>query len=1144
MWLVLEDVRAPKSAFPVGWSARLKSVFSIVLLAGLYLFATTLVMSAQEEVASPWTGVSPSAANKTLAGASAGADKSASFNLDHSAMRSLLGKAPAESKQLAVASQSVITLPMPDGSEARFRFVDSPVMAPELAAKFPQIKTYLGQGVDDAQATVRFDLTPAGFHAQILSPRGAVYVEPQGSGETNVHTSYYKRDYAKSDDTFQCLSPANEMKSLTSESTPSILSVSSGQLRTYRLACAATAQYTQFQGGSVAAGLAAIVTAINRVSGIYETELGIRLVLVANNDRIIYTNTATQPYNNSSPSALLSQNQSNIDYVIGAGNYDVGHVFSTAGGGMASLGVVCVNGSKARGETGMSSPVGDAFYVDYVAHEMGHQFGANHTFNSTTGSCGGGNRNAATAIEPGSGSTIMAYAGICGADNLQAHSDPYFHSVSLGEILAYTTSGNGNGCATTSATGNSAPTVSTGGPYVIPANTPFALAATASDPDGDALTYCWEERDFGPAAALNAADNGSSPLFRSCAPSSSPQRCFPQLATLLAQTASTSEQLPSTDRILQFRVTVRDNRSGGGAFATADTQVVIVTNAAPFAVTGPLAGTTVFGSTVVTWNVAGTTNDPVGAATVNILLSTNGGLDFPITLAANVPNNGQAAIPIPTLTTTNARVKVEAVGNIFFSISPGNFSLVPSVPAIALAGAFLAAENGVPANGLVDASETVLVNIALKNIGTANAANLVATLLATNGVASPSTSQNFGALVAGGSSVSRPFVFTANAACGSVVAATLHLQDGARDLGLITNYFGIGSFTSTTRSATNSSKITIRDLNSASPYPAAITLAGLTGYVSKVTVTLRNFTHPYPADADVLLVGPAGQKVLLVSDAGASYGVTNINLTLDDTAAATIPEWSKITAGSWKPTNYDTNTDSFPAPAPAGPYATALSTFNGTSPNGKWSLYIEDDGPNDSGSIAQGWTLTITTTNPVCTTGTTNNPALQAPSLAPIPNRVVYAGTTLLVTNSATAGGSQSNNVVFSLDPGAPASASIDPASGLLRWAVSDGASSTNQLTVRVANPQSPSLTDAKSFTVSVLPLPTVSTLVRSNGVVKLGWGSVVGQTYRVQFTDSFQHPVWQDLTANLTATNTTVSVSDSGASVPQRFYRLVVVSP
>ena len=253
---------------------------------------------------------------------------------------------------------------------------------------------------------------------------------------------------------------------------------------------AATAEYTANRGGTVASAQAAILTTVNRVTGVYERELAVRLLLVRNDGSLIYTNATTDPYTNNSPHSLVGENQSNLTAVVGTASFDVGHVFSTAGGGLAYVGVVCHATLKAAGETGIANPVGDFFDIDYVAHEMGHQFGGNHTFDGNGGSCGG-NRNPGTAYEPGSGSTIMAYAGICGGDNLQAHTDPYFHVVSYEEIESYlaTTS-----CGAVSSTGNSVPSVSLPpGGKTLPIGTPFKLTASGTDADGDPLTFCWEE---------------------------------------------------------------------------------------------------------------------------------------------------------------------------------------------------------------------------------------------------------------------------------------------------------------------------------------------------------------------------------------------------------------------------------------------------------------------------------------------------------------------------------------------------------------------------------------------------------------------------------------------------------------------------
>jgi hypothetical protein len=602
-------------------------------------------------------------------------------HLQHSRLRPLLGEAPKESAQALASSGALITLPMPDGTQALFRFVESPVMHPDLAARFPEIKTYCGRGIDEPAATVRFDLTPAGFHAQILSPRGAVYVEPYLRGNTNLHAVYSRRDYRPSAPDFECLTSGSVTAAAASTpATPAV--VSSGDLRTYRLACAATAEYVQYFGGTVPAGLAAIVTAINRVSGVFESEVGIRLVLVANNDLIIYTNAAADPYSNGNPSALLMQNQATLDSVIGSASYDIGHVFSTAGGGLAGVGVVCVAGFKAQGETGTYPPVGDAFYIDYVAHEIGHQFGASHSFNSSANACGYGNRCATTAYEPGSGSTIMSYAGICSLDNLQRHSGAYFHSASLEQILSFTSAGAGSSSASVTPTGNGVPTVDAGPNFIIPMGTPFTLTATGSDADGEALTYCWEERDLGPSVPLSAPDNGSSPLFRSFNPTTNSARTFPQLSDILNHTTTPGETLPATSRTMIFRVTARDNSASGGAMAASDMQVTVTSNAGPFVVTSPVAGVTWSGARTVTWNVAGTTDAPVKASTVTILLSTNGGLSFPIVLASSVPNNGASSVLLPPVASSAARIKVQADGNIFFAISPANISLIAVSPPI------------------------------------------------------------------------------------------------------------------------------------------------------------------------------------------------------------------------------------------------------------------------------------------------------------------------------------------------------------------------------------------------------------------------------------------------------------------------------
>ncbi len=614
-----------------------------------------------------------------------------------------LNTAPLEFGRFA-KNAIVIDLPLPYGPFERFRVLESPIMAPELAAKYPGIRTYMGQGIDDPRTTVRMDWTPFGFHAIIFTSRGTIYIDPYNRNTTSHYISYYKRDLRRSPDrTMEELGPlgtetetAQEIRALVASGVPQSVAIGE-ELRTYRLALAATGEYTAFHGGTVQLGMAAIVTAMNRVDGIYEREVAVRMVLIANNDTLVYTNASTDPYTNNNGGTMLGQNQSNLDNIIGNANYDVGHVFSTGGGGIANLGVPCRTGFKARGVTGLSSPIGDPFYVDYVAHEMGHQFGANHTFNGNAGSCGGGNRNASTAYEPGSGTTIMAYAGICGSQNTQNQSDDYFHSISIDEIVAYTQFGSGNSCPVTTTTGNNAPTVSAGSTiYTIPISTPFFTAGSASDPNGDSLTYCWEEFDLGPAGHPNAP-TGNAPIFRSFDPATTPTRLYPRLSNILSGTQTIGEILPSYARTLNFRLTARDNRMGGGGSGKGSISVNVSDAAGPFQVTYPNSAIAWLANSTdsVTWNVANTNGSPVNCSNVNILLSTDGGQTFPTVLASNTPNDGSEMVAVPGTVGNNARVKVEAVGNIFFDIGNTDFS-ISSVAAPGL----LSPPNGTPSQPL------------------------------------------------------------------------------------------------------------------------------------------------------------------------------------------------------------------------------------------------------------------------------------------------------------------------------------------------------------------------------------------------------------------------------------------------------------
>ncbi len=621
------------------------------------------------------------------------------LSLDINEMRTVLASAPMEQTKEAKTQPLILQIPMPEGGFSRFEMVESPVMHPALAAKYPMIKTYSGQGIDDVTATVRIDVTQFGFHAMILSVNGDVLINPVNLNTDANYICFYKYDAINKYHSTACgFDPADELNQHNAdqiandvhkrknEYSGSVNRSAGTVLRTYRLALACTGEYAAVFGGTVPGAMAGMVTSVNRVTGVYEHELAIRLTLIANDDTLIFIDETTDPYTNSNGAIMLGENQTTITQRIGSANYDIGHVFSTGGGGIAGLGVVCQSSQKARGVTGLSNPVGDAFDIDFVSHEMGHQFGGNHTFNSVSGNCGGGNRAASAAYEPGSGITIMAYAGICPNDNLAAHSIPYFHTKSFDEIEDYTTLSSGFSCPVTTLTGNTPPVSNLSVyHYDVPLTTPFKLTGAGSDPDGDTITYSFEEFDLGPAGTWNSP-SGNAPIFMPNVPTLNNWRLFPKLNNIRSNINTPGDFKATYARTLDFRLTLRDNRNNGGG-VTYDDQLIevnVVNTTIPFAITYP--NTTGIswpaGSTqTITWDVANTTASPINTSMINIYLSLTSGTPypFPILLAANVPNNGSYTFTVPNNQTTTARILVEAVGNIFFDINNKDFAITAPV---------------------------------------------------------------------------------------------------------------------------------------------------------------------------------------------------------------------------------------------------------------------------------------------------------------------------------------------------------------------------------------------------------------------------------------------------------------------------------
>ncbi|WP_053328175.1 reprolysin-like metallopeptidase [Chryseobacterium gallinarum] len=605
-------------------------------------------------------------------------EKFLTYKLDVERIRNYFASVPELADHDFKNNAPVIVLPMPDGTKAKFKIWKSSVMAPKLASQFPQLITLTGQGVDDRYATVKLDLTELGFHAQIKSVvTGDTYIDPYAKTDINNYIVYKKADLidknprtcGTQDEEHQF-----EKKSAQRSVTPSV----GTQIRIFRLAVACTGEYAKAATGlatpTIAQTLSAIITTVNRVNGVYEQEVASRLILVDNETNVIFTNSDTDPFTgNNNANMLINESQTQIDALIGNANYDIGHTFSTGGGGLAQLGSICNNASKARGITGSSNPVGDPYDIDYVAHEVGHQFGGPHTFNAITGNCNG-NRSSANAVEPGSGITIMAYAGICGAtNNLAANSIPIFHTRSFQSI---TTKVQSTTCQVTTPVPNTAPVVNAGNNYTIPKGTPFKLTGSATDAENNALTYCWEQNDTGPAGDWNLPTLNA-PLFRSFMPTTVPYRYFPRLTDLIGTTTPKGEILPSYGRTMEFRLTVRDNNAGCAGVANDDATITVDGNSGPFQVTAPGSAVNWAGnsSQTITWNVANTTAAPVSCANVSILLSTDGGLTYPTTILASTPNDGSEVITIPNVNTTQARIMVAGEGNVFFNINPVNFTI-------------------------------------------------------------------------------------------------------------------------------------------------------------------------------------------------------------------------------------------------------------------------------------------------------------------------------------------------------------------------------------------------------------------------------------------------------------------------------------
>ncbi|MBE9489500.1 MAG: T9SS type A sorting domain-containing protein [Bacteroidetes bacterium] len=625
--------------------------------------------------------------------------KATFYKLDIIGLKALLQNAPKRKGFIGV-SNVVISFPNTDGNLEQYRVLEASVMDPILQESHLNIRSYVGQNIKNPSTTIRFSVTPQGLHAMTLSSnKGTQFIDPHAKND-HSYILYAKQDLPRLEDEFIC-GVIDEISAKEDNNIDTVRNANDGKMREFRLALACTLEYSDYHvqaaglGGGTeaekkAAVLDAMVVTMTRVNGVFEKDLSLTMALIANNEDIIFIDEDpfTTPANNDG-NLLISQSQTEIDTAIGDANYDIGHTFSTGGGGLAGLGIVCLSGNKARGVTGSNAPVGDAYDIDFVAHEMGHQFGANHTFNGDAGNCAGANRVDSNAYEPGSGSTIMAYAGICTPQNVQNNSDAYFHQASLQEIWANLTTGNST-CAVQTATGNSPPTAIAGSNYTIPISTPYKLTGSSTDTDGTSShTFTWEQYDLGDAGLPTEGDLSGGSLVRSFEGTTDPVRYIPRLQDVLNNggVSTTWEKLASVSRDINFQLTVRDNDITGGQTDSSAMTVTTVAATGAFTVTSQASSQLVLtqgANEIITWNVAGTTANGVNTANVNILLSSDNGVTFDRVLAANTPNDGTESIVVPNdITAPYCRIMVEAVGNIFYAVNPvffaiGNYTYEPS----------------------------------------------------------------------------------------------------------------------------------------------------------------------------------------------------------------------------------------------------------------------------------------------------------------------------------------------------------------------------------------------------------------------------------------------------------------------------------
>ena len=689
------------------------------------------------------------------------------FELDLKTMKKMLGTSPKR-ENINTTSNLIITLPNGEGKLENFKVYENSIMAPELAAKYPEIKSYMAVGIDNPNARAYFSYSPLGFKSMTLYPdQSAVFIEPV-SDDSISYSVYKKSDKKKAFQKFECNVIDEAVNMVQSNNNTTYLrGADDGKLRTFKLALSCTAEYAAYFGGTKAATLAAMNNSMTRINGVFEKDFGVRLILIANNDTLIYTNPTTDPYSDYAyKSNWKTENQTILTSIIGEANYDIGHLLGAGtvnSGDAGARGSIGIDNSKGRAYTCANSTnnQGDAFDINYLAHEMGHQLGANHTFTYT-------NEGTIAQLEPGSGSTIMGYAGVTIKD-IQQYADAYFHSISIQQVTDIIKT---KTCATIILTGNAVPVANAGIDYTIPKGTPFMLKGTATDANStDALTYSWEQLDLGNATTTVPSSIATTgPLFRSYNPSTSSTRYFPNMNTILAGLSSTqgsriiSETLPGVARTLNFRLTVRDNKIGGGANNTDDMIVTVDGVAGPFTVDSQNTAISYpAGSTqTINWTVAGTNANGVNCANVDILLSTDGGQTFSTTLLAGTPNDGSQNVVIPNIPGTTNRIMVKGSNHIFFDVNNTNFTISSSV----------VADTTAPTASILTASGTTTLSTNLSWTASTDNVSVIGYDVYQNGVFKTSTTTTTLAVNGLNASTTYNFYIKAKDAAGNISLAS------------------------------------------------------------------------------------------------------------------------------------------------------------------------------------------------------------------------------------------------------------------------------------------------------------------------------------------------------------------------------------